>query len=98
MPAETALNDIESRVMRVIANTQKIPVDSVTIDRTFQELKIDSLDGINIIFGLESEFDINIPDDGIENMRSVREAVDGVRKLVLQKTANVNGAHHEPLS
>jgi acyl carrier protein len=97
MPAETALNDIETRVIRVIANTQKIPVDSVTLDKTFEELKIDSLDGINIIFGLESEFDINIPDDGVENMRSVRQAANGVAKLVAQKTATLNGASHEPL-
>ena len=97
MPAETALNDIEARVIRVIAHTQKIPVDSVTLDKTFEELKIDSLDGINIIFGLESEFDINIPDDGLENMRSVRQAADGVAKLVAQKAATLNGASPEPL-
>lgn len=87
MPSEIAPNDIEARVIRVIAETQKIPVESVTTDKSFQDLKIDSLDGINVVFGLESEFDISIPDEGLENMRSVRDAIDGVRKLVEQKVS-----------
>jgi acyl carrier protein len=87
MPTEIAPNDIEARVIRVIAETQKIPVESVTVDKSFQDLKIDSLDGINVVFGLESEFDISIPDDGLENLRSVRDAIEGVRKLVEQKVS-----------
>lgn len=77
--------ELSNRVLRVIAETQKAPLETVTIDKTFADLKIDSLDGINIVFALENEFGISIPDDGVENMRSVRDAVDGVRKLVEQK-------------
>jgi acyl carrier protein len=82
-----AVDSLEARVLQIIAETQKIPQESVSIDKTFQDLNIDSLDGINIIFALESEFDITIPDDGVENMKSVRDAVDGVRQLVEQKVA-----------
>ena len=46
----------------MIANSQAHPVEKVTIDSSFQELGIDSMDAVNILFGLESEFDINIPD------------------------------------
>ncbi|MGH9647240.1 MAG: phosphopantetheine-binding protein, partial [Bryobacteraceae bacterium] len=55
--------DLISRVTGVIAKTQKIPPETVTIDKSFEELKIDSLDGINILFALEGEFDLDIPDD-----------------------------------
>jgi acyl carrier protein len=82
-----AVDSLEARVLQIIAETQKIPQESVSIDKTFQDLNIDSLDGINIIFALESEFDITIPDEGVENMKSVRDAVDGVRQLVEQKVA-----------
>jgi acyl carrier protein len=71
-----------AQVIRVIAQTQRLPQDSVAADSTFEELKIDSLDGINIIFALENEFGIEIPDEGVQNMRSVREVVQGVRKLL----------------
>jgi acyl carrier protein len=82
-----AVDSLEARVLQIISETQKIPQESVSIDKTFQDLNIDSLDGINIIFALESEFDITIPDEGVENMKSVRDAVDGVRQLVEQKVA-----------
>jgi len=75
------------RVAAVIAKTQHIPPESVTIDSTFEELNIDSLDGINILFALESEFDVDIPDDAAKQIRSVREMVDGIEKLLAAKPA-----------
>jgi acyl carrier protein len=77
--------DLIARVTRVIADTQRIPQDSVTIDKTFEELKIDSLDGINILFALEGEFNIDIPDDKAHSIRSVREMTEGIEKLLAAK-------------
>ena len=56
--------------------------DTITIDSSFEELKIDSLDGINILFAVENEFNLNIPDEAAQKIRSVREMVDGIRKLM----------------
>ena len=74
--------DVVSRVMETIAKTQKIPVESVTLDKTFEELKIDSLDGINILFALESEFKVDVPDEAARQILSVRAAVEGIQKLL----------------
>jgi acyl carrier protein len=79
--------ELIDRVTAVIAQTQKIPPESVTIDKTFAELKIDSLDGINILFALESEFDVDIPDDAAKQIRSVRQAAEGIEKLLAAKPA-----------
>ena len=79
--------ELASRVAAVIAKTQKIPLESVTLDKTFEELKIDSLDGINLLFAVESEFDIDIPDDAARQIRSVREMVEGIEKLIAAKAA-----------
>ncbi len=76
---------LAEKVIRVIAHTQRIPPESVSLDSTFEALKIDSLDGINIVFELEKEFNIEIPDDGVQNLRSVRDTVEGVRTLVRSK-------------
>lgn len=81
----SAANDLGGQVIRVIAKTQRIPPEHISLDSTFAELNIDSLDGINIIFALENEFGINIPDEGVQNMRSVRETVAGVHRLLLQQ-------------
>ena len=75
------------RIRTVVANSQRIPIEKVTIDSTFQELGIDSMDAVNILFGLESEFDINIPDDEVKDIRTVRQMAEGVEKLVAAKAA-----------
>lgn len=86
MPAELA-----ARVIQVIAKTQHLPPESFTIDQTFAELKFDSLDGMNILFAIETEFDISIPDDQAVKIKSVREMVEGIEKLVAAKEAAVQG-------
>ncbi|HLJ17530.1 MAG TPA: phosphopantetheine-binding protein [Bryobacteraceae bacterium] len=75
-------DDLSQRVISVVAATQHIAPEKVTLDSTFEELGIDSLDGINILFAVENEFNISIPDDAAKAIRSVREMVEGVDKLV----------------
>jgi acyl carrier protein len=87
MSNEIDQQELSKRVLRVIAETQKIPLESVSADKSFADLKIDSLDGINIVFALENEFGISIPDDGVEHMHSVHDAIEGVRKLVDDKVS-----------
>jgi acyl carrier protein len=86
MSAELMSNELIARVTGVIARTQKIPPETVTIDKTFEELNIDSLDGINILFALEGEFDLDIPDDAARGIRTVREMVEGIEKLLAAKS------------
>lgn len=73
------------RVIRVIAETQRMPVEMIGPEATFEELKFDSLDGINILFALENEFDINIPDEDARQIKSIPEMVAGIDKLVAAK-------------
>jgi acyl carrier protein len=75
-------DELTERVRGVIAATQHLAKEKITADSTFQELGIDSLDGINILFAVESEFNVNIPDDAAQNIRSVRDVVDGIAKLL----------------
>jgi acyl carrier protein len=82
MPAE-----LDTRVIQVIARTQHLQPGSITIDQTFAELKFDSLDGMNILFAIENEFDISIPDDQAVQIKSVREMVEGIEKLIAAKQA-----------
>jgi acyl carrier protein len=89
MPGNSETNDLGARIIHVIAQTQRIPVESISLDSSFEELKIDSLDGINIVFALENEFGIDIPDEGVQNLRTVRDTVQGVRKLVEEKNQTV---------
>jgi len=80
-------DQLTQRVLRIIAETQRKEPSQVTADSSFEELGIDSMDGVNIVFALENEFNINVPDEEVKNIRSVRDMIDGVRKLVEQDGA-----------
>ena len=82
------MDGVAAKVIAVIAKTQRIPPDSLTIDSSFEELNIDSLDGINIIFAIENEFSVNIPDEGVQNLKTVRQVVEGVYGLLLKKQSD----------
>jgi len=84
-------DELATRTIRVIAKTQHLPPESITIEQSFAELKFDSLDGMNILFAIENEFDISIPDDQAAQIKSVREMVEGIEKLVAAKQAAVQG-------
>ncbi len=68
--------------MALIAAVKRIPPEQVSIDKTFEELGMDSLDNMNLLFEVESAFNISIPDEEARSIRNVRQVVDGVRKLV----------------
>ncbi|MBV8845745.1 MAG: acyl carrier protein [Bryobacterales bacterium] len=80
--------EFAERVCELIARTQKIPAESVTLDKTFADLNIDSLDGINLLFAVEEEFKIDIPDDAASRIRSVRDVVEGIQKLLAAKAGS----------
>jgi acyl carrier protein len=42
------------------------------------------MDAVNIVFALENEFNVNVPDEEMKNIRSVRDIVEGMQKLVEQ--------------
>ena len=80
-------DELIQRVLKVIATSKRIPLETVTIESEFQQLGIDSMDAVEILFALENEFDINIPDDEVRAVRNVRQMCEGVEKLIAAKSA-----------
>lgn len=85
------MNDIEQRVIQLVADTQKIDPAAIRPESTFEELKIDSFDGLNLLFAVESEFDIRVSDEDAKNLRSVRDMIQGVEKLLADKQTSGQG-------
>jgi len=81
-------DEVAGRVLRLIADNQRKDVSLVTVESSFEELGIDSMDAVNIVFAIENEFNVNVPDEEMKNIRSVRDIVEGVQKLVAAKNAN----------
>jgi acyl carrier protein len=81
---------IEERVIKVFADFKKVAHDEITMDTTFEELGFDSLDGLNLVFELEEEFDLTIPDDRVAEMKGVRQAVEGISALLEAKDEGID--------
>jgi acyl carrier protein len=74
--------DVSEKVIEIISREQHLESGKVTADSTFAELGIDSLDGVNILFALEEEFKIDIPDTVAQNMKSVRQVIDSLTRVM----------------
>lgn len=84
--------DTAQRVISVIAKFKKIPEEQVSLDTSLKDLELDSLDGLNMVFELEEEFNIFIPDDKALTLQTVGEMVEGIDVLLAEKAAATNDA------
>lgn len=65
------------RVKKVITNRLEVTDDQIRPEAGFMEdLGADSLDVVELVMGLEDEFEIEIPDVDAEQIRTVQQAVD----------------------
>jgi acyl carrier protein len=76
------MNDIQDRIIDLIAKSKNLPAANVGMDTTFEELQIDSLDKINLSFEVEEMFSIQIPDESLTSLKTVGDVVRGVEQLV----------------
>lgn len=65
------------RVRKVIVEQLDVSEEEVTPQASFtDDLGADSLDIVELVMGLEEEFEIEIPDEDAEKIQTVQEAVD----------------------
>jgi acyl carrier protein len=77
----------ERAVIEIIAKKKKIDPSGITQASTFQELGIDSLDGIDLVFTFEDEFNINIPDQVVQKMKSVGQVIEALREVLAKRAS-----------
>ncbi len=86
---------VAQKVIAAIAKMKRIPEDTVTLDSSLEELKIDSLDGLNLFFELEEAFDMTIPDEKARTMRTVRQIVEELQRILAEKNAPDTETSHQ---
>ena len=64
---------IYEKIAEIISDKMDIDADEITMDSTFERLKIDSLDMVEIVMDIEEEFDVSVED--AENLKSVADLV-----------------------
>ncbi len=70
----------ENKLLEIIAEFTTYEAEDLKEDMNFvDDLGIDSLDLAQIILSAESEFDVDLEDDMMENIRTVGEAMEMLR-------------------
>lgn len=65
------------KVKQILADTLDVNEDELSADTNIAtDLGADSLDVVEILMSIEDEFDIEIPDSEIENIRTIGELVE----------------------
>ena len=71
------MSEHESKMRQIIAEKLGVSEDKVTPQASFvDDLGADSLDQVELIMALEDEFNIEIPDEDAEKIRTVKDALD----------------------
>ena len=77
------MSDTFERVKKIVLNDLEVDADKVTLAASFiDDLGADSLDIVELVMSFEEEFEIDIPDEAQETIRTVGDAVNAIEKLV----------------
>lgn len=77
---------VAERVIALIAKKKKLAPESLTAETTFAEIGVDSLDAMDLLFTFEDEYTITIPDDVAQQMRTVGQAIEALRRALAERT------------
>ena len=69
--------NIEQKVKAIIAENLGVNADEIKITSSFiDDLGADSLDIVELVMQMEEEFEVEIPDEEAENIKTVQDAVN----------------------
>jgi acyl carrier protein len=79
--APRAMASVEEKVKQIIVEQLGVDENEVTATASFvDDLGADSLDTVELVMAFEEAFDIEIPDENAEKIRTVQDAVDYIGK------------------
>ena len=71
------------KIQKIISEVLSVEPEDITMDTKFvDDLGADSLDVFQIIMGIEEEFDIEIANEDAENIVTVSDAVEQIKKAL----------------
>ena len=75
--------EIEARVKEIICEQLDVKPEDVSEPKTFTEdLGADSLAIVELVLALEEQFDVKIPDDEVDKIKSVGDAISYIKGRV----------------
>ena len=79
--------EIEDKVYQIVSDQLSTERNELSRDTSFvNDLNADSLDTVELVMELEDEFDITIPDEEAEKLKTVGEAIDHIQQHLKVKS------------
>ena len=79
--------ELEQKVIQIVSEQMSVDKSEITRQTSFvNDLNADSLDTVELVMELEDEFDMTIPDEQAEKLRTVGEAIDYIKKQLTVKS------------
>ena len=78
-------DDIEQTLKSSIAQQKMISVEDIMLDSSLEALGITSLDSISLVFAIEDKYGVEVPNEELKKVRTVRDIVEGVDALIKKK-------------
>ncbi len=77
------MSDIESTVKEIVAEQLDTEIDNVARETNFTEdLQADSLAIVELVLALEEKFDVKIPDDEVDKIKTVGDTIDYIKDRI----------------
>jgi acyl carrier protein len=73
---------VEAKVKGIISDQLEVAVDKLTMETTFEDIDADSLDIVELVMALEEEFDLEISDQEVENIKTVGDVIKYIESQV----------------
>lgn len=77
--------NLESAVITAIAKQKMLDESSISTASSLESLGISSLDAITIVYEIEEQFDVEVPNEQLESLKTVQDIVDGITNLIKSK-------------
>ena len=69
-------------VVAAVARQKNISPSKIQPETSLEEIGISSLDAITIVYEIEDAFDVEVPNENLESLKTVQDIVDGVAELM----------------
>ena len=79
--------EIQDKVMQIVSEQMSVEKDELSRETSFvNDLNADSLDTVELVMELEDEFDLTIPDEEAEKLKTVGSAIDYIQTHLQAKS------------
>ena len=84
-------DEVTTKIIEIIAEQAMVDPAELSTERSLEDLGLDSLALVEVVFGIEEAFDVSVPfnandpSDSDFDITSVQAIVDGVKKLIADK-------------